>query len=146
MADTKLHPGQFDWDAFANNVKYAENSTTGVPVNGSNVNFNSNGAGITFTAKSAGVAFVQVKTAIVSTTDFEHKPQVFLNGTLYKTSSTAAQAGNGSSRVQERHLMCSVPFSAGSVTLSAGVVVSSATSPSAPVGGVSISAIIFAEL
>ena len=147
MAKTRTTARRIDWQYFAtNNGFYAENTSNVVPVNGSNVNGGPQGAQISFTAQTAGMALVTVKTAIISGSDFEHKPLIYLNGTTIKISNTSAQQGNGSSRVWERWITMPISFNAGTNTIAAGIAVSSGTGMSCPAGNMSISAIVFAEI
>lgn len=137
---------QIDWTTFSNNVKTASNGSAGTPVNGSNVNLSSVGASLSFTLTGAGYALVTVSIATVSSTDFENKPIIYLNGSVYAIAGYNAAAGNASSRTNPRTFTAAVPLPTGSNTISAGINVASATGPSVPVGCAIITAMVFGNV
>jgi len=146
MAKQIIKANQIDWSSFSANIKSAQSTTTGTPVNGSNVNLASTGVAVTFTVATACVAFVTVGIAVVSTTDFENKPLIYLDGGLVAGAGYNAAAGNASSRTNPRPFSSGIAIPAGTHTLSAGIVVSSASSPSVPGGGANISVIILGNV
>lgn len=63
-----------------------------------------------------------------------------------KMASTNSAAGNGANRVNPRTWQAAVTLSEGVNTISAGVVVTSATSPSVPSGGAQVSAVVLGNV
>lgn len=141
-------PASFiDWSTFAANIKSAQSTTSRNPTNGTDTNLATNGAVVSFTVATACVAFVTIHVGVSSTSDYELKPQIYRDDVLFTTSGVAASVnGQAANRTFQRSLSAAVPLSAGTHTLSAGVVVSSATSPGISAGGATISAIVLGNV
>lgn len=135
-----------NWSQFSNNIKTAVTTTANTPTNGANTNLSSNGASLSFTLNGEGYAHVFVAVGCISSTDFECKPLIFLNGSLHTTGEYVAAAGNASGRVNPRTVMAKVTLPTGSNTISAGILVSSATGQSVPIGNGKVSAIVFGDV
>lgn len=141
-----INQSNIDWNMFNNNMKSAVNTSTITPVNGSNIDGAAQGAAVTFTVSGNAMAFVIVRAGVVSTTDFENKPIIYLDGTPVDISGMSAAMGNGSSRVFERSTFTAIPLTNGSHTISGGINVTSATSPSIPAGNMKILAVVFGNV
>lgn len=137
---------QIDWTTFSNNIKTAVTTTANTPTNGVNTNLSGNGASLSFTLTGAGYAHVYVSVGCISSSDFECKPLIFLNGALHTTGEYVAAAGNASGRVNPRTVMAAVALPTGSNTISAGILVSSATGQSVPIANGKVSAIVFGNV
>ena len=147
MARTRQRSAQNNWGSFANNIKRAKTSS-GVGIsNGVNTNLGPQGAQISFTVETDCVAFVVVLVACRSTTDFEHKPQIWLDGSLAVNNDSGASVnGTASNRAFQRTCLGSIPLTAGTHTLSAGITVSSSTSASVNSGEAEIMAIVLGNV
>lgn len=144
MARTRSKKVQIDWSTFSNNIKFAMNPSQITPVNSDN---NISSAAITFTVETACLAFVTVSVGVTSTTDYELKPEIWLDGAIYATNGTPASLGGGTSgRAYQRTISRGVSLSAGAHTLTPGVLISSATGPSIPAGAAEITAIVLGNV
>ena len=143
----KVFSNQIDWSTFGNNIKRQKSTSGSSPANGANTNLGGNGCQITLTVDQACVAFVVVAVGCRSTSDFEHKPQVWLNGAIHTISDVGASASGGAgNRAIQRTVLAAVPLSVGSHTLSAGIFVSSSTSASVNAGEAEIMAIVLGRV
>ena len=133
---------QIDWSSFGNNIKSAKNSSGITPVNGSFVNGSGQGLAVTFTVSEACNALVTLHMACGSTSDFEFRPLIYLNGVMTVDGTYPASVGNGSGRHTTRSVTYKIALPAGANTISGGVFVSSATSPTVAASGANISAIV----
>lgn len=133
---------QVDWSSFSNNIKFANNTSIITPINGSNVNGAGQGLSLSFTNVGTAYAYVTITVGTVSSTDFENKPVIYLNGVATVVATYGAAAGNASSRVNPRTWTALITLPAGANTISGGINVASATSPSVPVGYANIAAIV----
>ena len=140
MAQTKVTKHEIDWSGFSNNAK--STSTTQGSFSNTSQSLASIGGSLSFTLASAGVALVTVTTSILSSSDFEHRPEVWLNGAYYARPDYQAQVA-GSSRAQPRTFSCAVPLAAGVNTITAGLYLVSSTSAN---GYASISAIVLGNV
>jgi hypothetical protein len=145
IADSTVTRKKIDWSTFANNMKTATSTTAGTPVNGSNVNLAGNGATISFTLGSVGYALVTVSVSTFSTTDFENKPLIMVDGSAVLTLGIAAARGDAA-RTWQRSYTAPVTLSPGTHTISAGIYVASATSPNVPAGNAYVSAVVFGDV
>lgn len=118
-------------------IKSAKTTSTVVPGNGSNTNLGTAGAAVNFTLQGTGVALVTVDIAMGSTSDWEFRPQIFKNGTVFSTASYVSQLTNGPRHVVRTYTWA-VDLNDGLNTLSAGVNVSSAAGHGINAGGASI--------
>lgn len=137
-----------DYSTFALNMKGSKNTSTVTPINGSNVSGGAQGSQVTFTVAAACQVYVQVNAGVISSSDFEYRLLIFLDG-VNQTGNVAvfpAATGNASSRVFERSVTGILSLSAGAHTLAAGIFVSSATGPSIPIEALSIHAIVLGNV
>lgn len=146
MAETSVPASQLDWSSFGLNIKSATNTSQGTPVNLNHVNLSSVGASITFTVESDCDSLVTVNVGVISSSDFEHKPGIYKDGSVFSFSSYSAAPGNASGRSLVRSYTALVPLTAGAHTLSAGIFVASATGPTVPTGNANITAIVLGEV
>ena len=130
------------------NAKGATNTTARSLTNGSSIDLSTNGATVGFTLSGVGYALAISCVSFISTSDFEARPLVFVNGSNYTTNVTQppASVGNGSGRAVERVAVAVIPLSNGANTISAGAFVSSATSPLIAVGAASIHVIVMGNV
>lgn len=82
------------------------------------------------TSYGGAIAQVRVDLYTTSTSDYEFRPQVWLNGTLYKNITPNASVGNASSRAVGRGATYDVVLPDGTNYISAGAFISASTSPS----------------
>lgn len=147
MAKQKAKSSQIDWSSFANNIKMAKNSSSVTPTIGTDNNLASAGAAITFTVDATSYALVTVHVGCRSTTDYEHKPAIYLDGTLISMNDIGASiGGSASNRGIQRSHTDKVTLSAGAHTISAGIYIASATSPSVAIGEAQVSAIVLGRV
>lgn len=147
MAETRVPAKQIDWSSFSLNMKSASNSTANTPTNNADTNLASNGATISFTVETDCYALVIVHVAVNSTTDYELKPQIWRDGVLYAVAGYPASInGSAGNRAVMRSHTVGVPLTAGAHTLSAGVIVSSATSQSVGIGAANITALVLGNV
>jgi hypothetical protein len=147
MAETKVTSAEFDWTSTSLNVKSASSTSASAPANGTNTNLASVGAAVTFTVATACSAFVTVNTAFISTTEHEHKPLIYLDGSVYALSGySASQSGTASARAIVRTYSSAVALTAGTHTISAGIGVASGTGNNVPSGGANITAIVLGRV
>lgn len=146
VVDASLSRTKIDWGTFNNNIKTATSTTTSVPANSVAQNLGGNGAQVSFTVVGTAYAFVWVRVGTLSTTDYENKPLIYLNGTLIATADISSASGNASARTFERSFARPVTLPAGVNTISAGVLVVSATSQSVPAGNATITAIVLGNV
>lgn len=145
MARTKSN--QIDWSTFGLNIKRAKNTSSSNPGNGVNSDFAGLGAAVTFTVETACNAFVTVHVGCNSTSEFELKPQIYLDGAVHTTSDVGASiSGTATNRFFQRSVSNVVALSAGAHTISAGITVSSATSQSVPIGSAEVIAIVLGRV
>ena len=142
----KISKSQIDWAPFTFNVKMASTTSAAGLSNGVNYNLGANGASIQFTVVGTARALVTVSVATISTSDFENRPLIYVNGSAVSTASYSAAAGNSANRVNPRTWQAAVTLSEGVNTISAGVVVTSGTSPSVPSGGAQVSAVVLGNV
>lgn len=142
----KISKSQIDWAPFTFNMKTASTTSNAGLSNGANYNLGANGASIQFTVVGTAQALVTVSVATISASDFENKPLIYVNGSVVSTAGYSAAAGNSSSRVNPRTWQYAVTLSEGVNTISAGVLVTSATSPSVPSGGAQVSAVVLGNV
>ena len=142
----KISKSQIGWAPFTFNIKMASTNSDAGLSNGANYNLGANGASIQFTVVGTAQALVTVTVATISTSDFENKPLIYVNGSVVSTAGYSAAAGNGSNRVNPRTWQAAVTLSEGVNTISAGVFVTSATSPSVPSGGAQVSAVVLGNV
>lgn len=141
------HPSAvIDWSTFSNNIKVAINTNAAAPVNGTALNLASVGSVVSFTVGEACKALVTSTIGCSSTSDFETKPQIWLDGALSSSATYTAAAANASGRIDTRTWQGVVTLSAGAHTISAGIVVSSATSANVAAGNAQISAIVLGNV
>lgn len=135
-----------DFSTFANNIKTGVNTTAVILTNGVSTDLASFGSKVTFTVASNCVAFVTVSMIANSTTDFEFKPLIYLDGSVAGSINYLAAPGNASGRSQVRTYSKAIPLTTGSHTLSAGVLVSSASTPGVPTDGATITALVLGNV
>lgn len=133
------------WASVGNNIKWANNASGITPANGSN-NFSSS-CSISLTVAAACKALVRVDIGMVSSSDFEFQPQVYLDGTQAGVNfDPNASAGNASGRAIERGANFLVSIPSGTHTLSPGVFLSAGSGYSIQAAGMNISAIILGNV
>lgn len=137
---------KIDWSTFDKNIKSASNTSAITPTNSINNNLESYGAKVQFTVSGSAYALAIVSVGISSASDFENKPLVYLDGSHFNTYEIAAAPGNGSARIFQRINHMNIPLSTGSHTISAGVFISSATSPNIPIGNARITVLVFGNV
>lgn len=141
---TWISSAMIDHSTWSLNIKGNRNSSAITPVNGSNVNGSGQGLNVTFTVSATCKALVVLNMAAISTSDFEFRPLIYLDGVVQTTgvSEPAASVGNASGRAVQRSNTAVLTLTAGAHTISGGIFVSSATGPTVPINGASISAIV----
>ena len=124
------------------NVK-SVNNTSAPSLTNSDQNLASCGLSLSFNVPGPVRALVTVNLGISSTTDYEFQPEVYLDGSFYYRDSTPASlSGGASARGVQRSLTTMVLIPAGTHTISAGVFLSAATSPTMVVGAGHLSAFV----
>lgn len=147
MAKQKVKSPQIDWGSLQLNIKAANNTSSIAPGNSVNTNYASVGCQITFTVAASCKALVTVNMGVRSTTDYELKPLIYLDGVMTAIADYSAAMSNGAgNRMLVRPMVAVVTIPSGTHTLSAGVFVASATSPSTDIGSAQISAIVLGEV
>lgn len=148
MAKQKVRTAQIDWSSLSLNIKSKKSTSGATPTNGANTNLDTNGCSVSFTVAADCKAFVTVHVGCSSTTDFEHKPQIWLDGSLYSMSDITASVNGGgaSNRSIQRSHSALVSLTAGAHTLSAGISVSSASSQNVRAGDAEIAAIVLGQV
>jgi len=141
----KLSEAALDWSTFSNNMKSASNSGNITPTNSSQ-DLASSGLSISFTVAQACNALVTVSLGVQSTTDFEFQPQIRLGGSIVKSFTPAASISNAGGRALVRGFTWVVPLAQGANTLSAGLLLSSSTTPGIAANGGTIAAIVLGEV
>lgn len=141
VLDGTLSRTKTDWSTFSNNIKSATNPAS-ISLANSSQDLASNGVSISFTVSGACKALVSVDMGVNSTTDFEFRPEIRLNGTVVAALTPAAAAGNSSNRSSNRGFTYVVTLAAGVNVISAGVNLVVATSPGITSGGATIAAIV----
>jgi len=136
----QLNNGDIDWSNFSNNIKSATNPSDITPTNSSQ-DLASGGLTLSYTVSSDCYAFVNVSLTMHSTTDFEFRPEIRVDGSIVQTFSPSASLATGY-RAVERSFSYGVSLTAGSHTISAGVFLSSSTGASMRATGSTISAIV----
>lgn len=115
-----LNRAAVDWSSFSNNIKSA-GTTTGVnPAENTNTNLGPYGAVVNFTLSGSGIALVIVSVGAGCANDFESKPQIWVDGSLYVSAAFSAAAGNTAGRAVVRTFSYPVALSTGSHTICAG--------------------------
>lgn len=135
-----------DWSTFSNSIKQASNSSSITPTNGVDNDFQSAGAKITFTVSGTAYALVTVTVGCGSTSDFEHRPEIFLDGSLHSGASYAATIANAGGRASVRSYPNLVILAAGTHTISAGMFLSAAVSQIIPANSAIVSAIVLGNV
>jgi len=145
IADSNVGRTKINWSTFSNNIKSTFNTSAPALTN-SDQDLASSGLSLSFTCSGTAYAFVTVALGISSTTDFEFQPEIRLGGVIQAKYTPVAAAANASSRPDVRTFSYGITLVNGVNTLSAGVFLSSATSPSWQIGAGSISAIVFGNV
>lgn len=135
--------GKIDWSTLQNNIKSAKNASS-ISVSNTTQNLAS-GVSISVTVAEACKALVTVSLGITSTADFEMRPMIYVNGTE-AVSFTPAAAQSASGRAEVRGFSYVVDLAAGANTISPGVFLASASSPTLGAGGAVIAALIMGEV
>ena len=148
LAESAVGRSKVDWSTFNLNTKGAVTTTSRALTNGSNIDLATNGATVSFTLSGSGYALAVSCVSFISTSDFEARPLIYVNGSYYSTGvvQPPASVGNASGRAIERVAVATIPLSNGANTVSAGAFVSSATSPQVTSGGASIHVIVFGNV
>ena len=123
-------------------------STVGHNVGAQGTNYNlgpGTGASVTFTVEKACVALVTVNIAMRSTSDYEFRPQIFLDGVFNRNFGYPSANSNGGRSIQ-RGGTAPVILTAGTHTISAGVFISSATNPSCDTDGVNVCVLVLGKV
>lgn len=141
----QIGPTGIDWSLFSNNMKSASNPSSITPTNSSQ-DLAGNGATISFTVGSTCNALVTVSIGLYSSSDYEFRPEIRVDGTVVQTYSPAAALGNASGRPSVRGFTFSVPLTTGAHTISAGVFISAGTALSIAAGGVSVAALVLGNV
>ena len=123
-------------------VYSARTSSLSMPAQGVIQNLAGNGAGITLNLKKNARVLATVFVGMKSTSDFEFKPAILVNGVeKYREEVPASLATSG--RTVQRSAQFAFDISAGTQIISAGVLSVSATNQEVPAGAASISVIVF---
>lgn len=142
-----ISSGKIDWSGLSLNIKSAKTTSSNTPSNGANTDLGGNGASISFTVSTTCIALVTIDVSCTSTTDFEIKPIIFLNGTAYAIADYAAALNGGAGgRATQRSYTWPVVMPAGTNMISAGIFVSSATSQVVAIGSASVAAIVLGKV
>jgi len=146
MAETRVKSTQFDWASLSNNIKVQKTTSTSNPASGS-LNLGGNGGQVTLTVATDCYALVNVYVACTSTTDYEMKPIIYLDGAVHSMNDAAAALGGGASnRALQRTHFDKVSLTAGAHTIAVGIYTASATSPSIVAGAAAVSVIVLGEV
>ena len=145
IADLNVGRTKINWSTFSNNIKSTFNTSAPALTN-SDQDLASSGLSLSFTCSGTAYAFVTVALGISSTTDFEFQPEIRLGGVTQAKYIPVAAPANASSRPSVRTFSYGITLVNGVNTLSAGVLLLSATSPSWQIGAGSISAIVFGNV
>jgi len=145
LANTSVTDSKIDWSTLQANMLSATNGSIITPTNSSQ-NLAANGLSLSFNTATACKALVTVSIGCSSTTDFEFQPQIRLGGTVVASFTPSAAAGNASSRATVRSFSAVIDLASGSNTVSAGLTLTSAASPSINTNGAYISAFVMGEI
>lgn len=129
----------FDWSL---NMKAASNTSAPTITTGANNNFASVGAQIAFTVASSCNCLVTVDVGMSSTSDYETRPLIYLDGVLFKSNDVIAAIGSASGRATERSLCYVVPLTAGAHIISAGGYTSAGGSQAVAINAAHIAGIV----
>lgn len=142
-----VNPSVIDTSGFSLNIKSAKTTSTNTPTNGVNTDLAGNGATISFTVSKPCSALVTTQVACNSSTDFEMKPLIYVNGVVQVVADwPAALSGGAGTRAVMRSLTVAIPLSTGANAISAGIFISSASGQSVPAGAAVIAAIVLGKV
>lgn len=137
--DGSIEPRKLSTDM---GVYSARTSSLSMPAQGVIQDLAGNGAKITLNLKNNASVLVTVFVGMKSTSDFEFKPAILVNGVeKYRDDISASLATSG--RAVQRSAQVAFNIPAGTQILSAGVWSQSATNQEVPAGAASISVIVF---
>ena len=134
-----IEPGKLSTDM---GVYSARTASLSRPVQGATQDLAGNGANITLNLKKNARILVTVLVGMKSTSDFEFKPAILVNGIEKYREEVPASLATGSRAVQ-RSAQVAFDIPAGTQIISAGVWSQSATNQEIPAGAASISVIVF---
>ena len=139
IEDGSIEPGKLSTDM---GVYSAATSSLSMPAQGVIQNLAGNGAKITLNLKKNARVLATVFVGMKSTSDFEFKPAILVNGVeKYREEVPASLSTNG--RASQRSAQVAFDIPAGTQIISAGVWSQSATNQEIPAGAASISVIVF---
>ena len=139
IKDGSIEPGKLSTDM---GVYSARTDSLSSPIQGAIQNLANNGAKITLNLKSSARVLVTVFVGMKSTSDFEFRPAILVNGVeKYREEIPASLATSG--RAVQRSAQVAFGIPAGTQIISAGVLSASATNQEIPAGAASISVIVF---
>ena len=134
-----IEPGKLSTDM---GVYSARTTSLSMPLQGATQDLAGNGAKITLNLKKNARVLVTVFVGMKSTSDFEFKPAILVNGIEKYREEVPASLATGSRAVQ-RSAQVAFNIPAGTQIISAGVWSHSATNPEVSAGAASISVIVF---
>ena len=139
IEDGSIEPGKLSTDM---GVYSARTASLSAPLQGAIQDLANNGAKITLNLKKNARILVTVFVGMKSTSDFEFKPAILVNGIeKYREEVPASLATNG--RAVQRSAQVAFDIPAGTRIISAGVWSQSATNQEVSAGAASISVIVF---
>lgn len=137
---------QMDSSDLSLNMKIAYNTSASSPTATGETNLSGVGLTLSFTVAKTCKAMIDVSIGCSSTSDFEFHPRVYLDGAQVAELSPVAAPGAAGNRAQQRTARAVVTLTPGVHTMTGRIFLSSSTSPSIPIGGAFISAIVLGKV